>query len=280
MKRIITVLLLLSFLLLLTSCTDKSTASISSEATNQISTEDTTPTESNVIVENISTMEPSTEAMIEAVTESTEMLHSTLYIPDVDVEDVIHYFNEVCLDAEFVNSGDPSRLQKWLIPISYAIHGNYTDTDMEVFSQFVDWLNQVEGFPGISPVQDGQLANLNIHFCDEKEMRSIMGDNFSNMDGAVTFWYENDAIFNAIICYRTDVLQETRNSVILEEIYNGLGPIQDTDLRDDSIIYSGFSTPQSLTPMDELILRLLYQPAMECGMNAQQCEDVIRSLYY
>ena len=68
--------------------------------------------------------------------------------------------------------------------------------------------------------------------------------------------------------------------MILEEIYNGLGPIQDTQLRLDSIIYSGYSIPQSLTQVDELILRLLYHPQMQCGMNADACEEVIRQLYY
>ena len=42
--------------------------------------------------------------------------HSELYIPGVSVEDVIRYFNEVCLDAEFVNGGDPSLLQDGKIP--------------------------------------------------------------------------------------------------------------------------------------------------------------------
>ena len=87
-------------------------------------------------------------------------------------------------------------------------------------------------------------------------------------------------IHNAIICYRSDIDQQVRNSVILEEIYNGLGPIQDTDSRSDSIIYSGYSTPQNLTAIDELLLQLLYHPQLTCGMDRAQCEAVIRQLYY
>ena len=33
--------------------------------------------------------------------------HSSLYLPDNAVEDVILYFNEVCLDAEVNNGGNP-----------------------------------------------------------------------------------------------------------------------------------------------------------------------------
>lgn len=207
--------------------------------------------------------------------------HSPLYIPGVSVDDVIVYFNEVCLDAEFVNAGDPTKLQKWKDPIWYQIVGNYTKKDKEVLDTFVSWLNTVEGFPGMQETQEYALANLRIYFYDQAEYLTLMGDNFAGTDGGVTFWYNGaDEIYDAVIGYRTDISQEVRNSVILEEIYNGLGPIDDTLLRLDSVIYSGFSQPQSLSAIDELILKLLYHPQMPCGMDDTACEAVIRQLYY
>lgn len=244
-------------------------------------TETTAPTETTVTETTAPTTEETTEAT-SAPTEptETEALHSPLYLPDVPVEDVIRYFNEVCLDAEFVNGGDATRLQRWETPICYQLYGDYTEEDLAVLTGFADWLNTIEGFPGLSETPDPTQTNLRIHFCTQEEMISLMGDNFSYMDGGVTFWYMEDRIYDAIICYRTDLSQYLRNSVILEEIYNGLGPVQDTDLRYDSIIYSGFSEPQSLTQVDELLLKLLYHPRMQCGMTAAECEAVIRELYY
>jgi len=213
-------------------------------------------------------------------TEVIEPMHSDLYIEGLAVEDVITYFNEVCLNAEFVNSGDPCVVQKWMIPISYSIFGDYTPEDISALSIFLDQLNGINGFPGIAQADDTQNANLRIHFCTQEELIRLLGENFTNVDGGVTFWYMDDEIYDAIICCRTDLDQHLRNSVILEEIYNGLGPVQDTSLREDSIIFSGFSEPQELTPVDELILKLLYHPMMRCGMNAAECEAVIRELYY
>ena len=111
-------------------------------------------------------------------------------------------------------------------------------------------------------------------------MLDIMGPEVNNLDGAVTFWYTDDIVHNGIICYRTDLDQYLRNSVIIEEIYNGLGLIQDTSLREDSIIYSEFSTPQELTKIDELLLKILYSEEIKTGMSAEECEEVIRQLYY
>ena len=207
--------------------------------------------------------------------------HSELYIPTVSVEEAILYFNEVCLDAEIVNQGDPTKLQRWETPIRYICYGTLTDADRNTLNTFVDWLNTIEGFPGMQETQDPSLANLRIHFCDPAEYLTLMGDGFSGTDGGVTFWYNGaNEIYDAVIGYRTDVDQQIRNSVILEEIYNGLGPINDTELRRTSVIYAGFSTPQSLSEEDKLILKLLYHPQMQCGMDAAQCEAVIRQLYY
>ena len=221
------------------------------------------------------------ETAPETAPETAVLGHSELYIPDVSVEDVIIYFNEVCLDAEFVDGGDPTKLQKWETPIKYYCFGAPTDKDMEVLRSFADWLNAIEGFPGMSETDDPDLANLRINFCDQEEFVEFLGENYQGMDGGVTFWYNDlDEIYEAVIGYRTDISQEARNSVILEEIYNGLGPVQDTELRPDSLIYAGYSIPQWLTPVDELILKLLYHPKMKCGMKAAAVEAVIRQLYY
>ena len=216
-------------------------------------------------------------------TEATRPEHSELYIPDLSVEDVILYFNEVCLDAEYVeDDSNVSVIQKWQDTIFYFIEGPATEQDMEVLERFCAWLNEIPGFPGILPTDTAEAAGLRIHFCLKEEIPAMMGDNFQNSDGGVNIWWylSNNQIYDGTICCATDIDQYVRNSVILEEIFNGLGPLQDTQLRPDSISYSGFSTPQELTPVDALILKLLYHPDIRGGMSAEECEQVIRQLYY
>lgn len=231
-------------------------------------------------VEPVSTIAETQPAPATTAPPEMELPHSEFYLPGVEADTVIQYFGEVCLDAEMIHSGNPSMLQKWTVPIRYHIYGSPTQVDVRVLDSFFDWLNALEGFPGICPAQEGEMENLRIHFCDEAGMISRMGEEFRGLDGAVTFWYNDNEIYEAMICYRTDIDQYTRNSVILEELYNGLGPIQDTALRPDSIIYAGFSQPQQLTELDELILKLLYHPDILCGMDAAQCAGKIRQLYY
>lgn len=225
----------------------------------------------------------STELITEPETTTEETLppHSPLYIEGLDVEDVIVYFNEVCLDAEIVLAGNASLVQKWDTPIYCRIHGTMTDEDRQTLERFVQQINEIEGFPGFYITEDLDRVNLNMYFCDQAQLLNIMGSDFSGDDGAVTFWYDGfNAIYNENICIRTDLTQNVRNSVIQEEIYNGLGPVQDTQLRQDSLIYTGYSQPQEPTQIDMLLLKLLYHPDIECGMDAEECAEVIRTLYY
>ncbi|MBE6982203.1 MAG: DUF2927 domain-containing protein [Ruminococcaceae bacterium] len=234
----------------------------------------------NAIQEMLSPMEAVVTGWgIDAILNWTE--HSALYIPGVSVDDVIRWYNEVVLDAEFSSGGNASLVQKWAQPICYSIAGSPTQEDLALFSAFCDKLNQIPGFPGIRESAGIYETNLDIFFCPGSDFKSILGSNFVGMDGGVTFWYDDmNRIYDATICVRSDIAQYIRNSVLQEEIYNGLGPVQDTWLREDSLIYAGYSTPQEPTKVDWLLLKLLYHPDIQCGMNAAQCEAVIRSLYY
>ena len=223
---------------------------------------------------------PETTVPETTVPETTLPEHSDLYIPGISVEDVILWFNEVALDSEFSYGGDATVIQKWMDPITYSIYGNATTEDLQILESFTDWLNTLEGFPGIYPAQEDEPVNLRIHFGDAQMILDELGPDYQNVDGGIRYWYMDNVIYDAIIGYRDDISQYTRNSVILEEIYNGLGLVQDTSLREDSLIWQGFSEPQSLTEVDELLLKLLYHPDILCGMNAGECEAVIRDLYY
>ena len=79
-------------------------------------TQMTVPADAVILTEPEMTVEAMQE-LSEETALSTQPLHSRFYIPGVEVEDVILYFNEVCLDAEMIHSGNPKVLQKWTVPI-------------------------------------------------------------------------------------------------------------------------------------------------------------------
>ena len=274
MKRLIPCFLIVS---LLCGC-----SFLGSEPATTPQTEAPTIPETLTVIPTEEELPPETEPETEPETLSE---HSALYIPDLAVEDVIVYFNEVCLATEYATEGggDASLVQKWVTPIYYRLYDEYTDEDVTLIEQFAAELNALEGFPGMYPAEYEDQANLTISFWNQDRLTEELGYVVNNeiSDGIVHFWYNGDnELFDEEIGIRSDLSQYKRNPVILEEIYNGLGPVQDTVLREDSLIYQYYTIPEGLTEVDWLILKLLYHPDIRCGMDAAACEQVIRSLYY
>lgn len=218
-------------------------------------------------------------------TEENASEEATAMVPETDlpIDEVINYFCEVVLKTEYSDGvGDATLVQKWADKIRYRIYGEATEQDKRVLTGFIEQMNEIEGFPGIVPAGENDLTDLAIYFYDYEKFNQSFGEflNYELADGAVQYWYYTDTnvIYDARIGYRTDIDQYTRNSVILEEIFNGLG-ITDTVLREDSIAYQGFSQPQELSEIDWLMIKLLYHPKIEAGMNREECVKVIREIY-
>lgn len=276
--RILISLLLFFGLLACTACYPQEVVIPSTEPTTEATTE--APT-----TEAPTTEAPTTATPTETEPPETEPSHSALYLPEYSVEDVITYFNEVVLTIEYNNGdGDPSLVQKWLSPMYYRIEGSPSEQDLAVLEDFVAQLNEVPGFPRMEEVTDWEsLSNITVYFIDREPFEEIFSDvvhgDFAN--GAVEFWYYTDTneIYSASVGICLDVEQEPRLSILPEEIVNMLG-ITDTVLREDSIVYQYSDENFTLSDMDWLILKLLYSPEIQCGMTAEECEAVIRELYY
>ena len=54
----------------------------------------------------------------------------------------------------------------------------------------------------------------------------------------------------------------------------------DTELRTDSVVYQFSDENTSLSEIDIVILKLLYNEEIQCGMNFDSCAEIINKLYY
>lgn len=217
-------------------------------------------------------------------TETTAPAHSALYLPEYTSQQVWEYFEEVVLRAEYSDgTGNTALVQKWKEPIIYSIYGTPTEEDLSVLTALFAQLNEIPGFPGIYARAEGEPANLMIGFWDSEDFNMYFSDFLNGEDayGATQYWYYNDTneIYTADVGYRTDIDQSTRTSVLIEEIINMLA-VSDTVLRTDSIVYQYSNDNTALSDIDWLILKLLYHPAIQCGMNSDGCRTVIEELYY
>lgn len=278
MEKMRCIALVLSFALLLCACAGQTDESVFPAENSVLATEATAAPSSEPPAE---TTIPETTA---AESAPTVPLRSELYLPGYTADQITEYFEEVVLNMEYSDgTGDICRLQKWLTPIYYQVHGEATEEDLEVLSELCRQLNTNPGFPGIYPATEIPQQNVSISFLAPDAFRDSFSDvvNGEEANGAVQFWYYTltNELYTARIGCRTDLDQDTRSSVLQEEIINSLG-ITDTVLRPDSITYQYSDDNAALSDVDLLILKLLYDPAFQCGFDAQTCSALIQELYY
>ena len=226
---------------------------------------------------------PATTVPETTVPETTEPPQESMYLEGCPLETLLTYWDEVILHIEYNHgTGDPSVVQKWLEPIRCRIFGEPTEEDLRVLEGLFEDLNQINGFPGISMVEEGEAENLTLSFLGPEDFRNSFSDVVNGEDawGATEFWYYTDTndLYSARIGYRTDIDQTSRSSILLEEIINTLG-ITDTELREDSIVYQYSNDNLALSDEDWLILKLLYHPAIRPGMGTEECHMTLAEIY-
>jgi len=201
-----------------------------------------------------------------------------------NAEQIGDYFCEVVLSAEYsYGSGNQHALQKWKEPIYYTVYGEAGAEDLLLVADFAAQLNQIEGFPGMYAAENSEQENFSINLLNGKDMMISVGHIVQGEEAhGIALWdYYTDTneLYNVSIWVSTDIEQRVRNSVLLEEIVNSLGMGNDTELREDSIIYQSYSEPQELSEMDWVLLKLLYDKRMICGMTETDCRDLISEIY-
>ena len=280
-------LLVLVLALLLCACAGRKILSSSTTPpTNAEPSAEATGNPTEAPVPSHAPTEPPTEAT-EPTQEETEPSlppHSDLYLPEYTADQIFTYFEEVVLHVEYTDGeGNPALVQKWNAPIHYRTFGKPTEEDLAVLEALFAQLNEIPGFPGIYAADEDEPVDLFLFFLDPESFRAQFSEilNGEDANGATQFWYytATNEIYTANIGYRIDLDQATRSSILVEEIINTLG-ITDTVLREDSIVYQYSDENLTLSDVDWVIFRLLYDPAIQCGMDAESCRAIIETLYY
>ena len=190
---------------------------------------------------------------------------------------VKEHFSDCALGSEY--GGGARVVKKWTQPIYYTFVGTPLSGDVAYLERFMEALNGIYGFPGIYPATSSQSANLTIHFVrDEAEMYALTG--YQNANGLASIWYSTSTyeIVEGRVVYRNDMDGSNRRGVLIEELYQVMGILNDSYTYPESIVYQYYTDAQWPCSLDWAIMELLYHPDMRCGMNESTCMSVIDSL--
>ena len=183
-------------------------------------------------------------------------------------QEIIDYFCEVALDVEYGSTDNT--VIKWDRPINIFVSGAPTAADLERLGALIDALNGIAGFPGINSVDSAEAANLRISFVDAGTMLANTGSDFN---GYVRVSWNDHNIYSGDIYYLSDLTQERRNGVIVEELCQALGLLTDTYDYPESIFHQYYTDADWPCPLDWAIIELLYRSEIRPGMD----ESAVRS---
>lgn len=192
---------------------------------------------------------------------------------------IVDYFSDVVFSSEL--DGYVGKVCKWMSPVKYWIYGERNEEDLRLFDGLTEYLNGIEGFPGISEAENPDEANFEIYYTTEENMSNLFENYVPNSWGMASFWWREGTCEivrarAAIVCDETD--QYEKNTVVLEEITQAMGIGDDSYMYPESLYYQRWSQPQTMPYIDRCVLEILYNPMMEAGISEKEAIDIAYSI--
>lgn len=198
-------------------------------------------------------------------------------------------FFDVALKSEFKTGRSP--LLKWQQPIQYWVKHDVSNQNLhnELLDKHFQHLNQITKLP-FSKVTSRSKANMLIFFTKRSQWKDIvrreMGPNSAkNTYGSVCMFNirankSTSMITKAVIVIPVDQAREHGKlvSCIVEETTQALGLKNDSESAYPSI-FNDKTPDEFLTPLDIVLLKLMYDPEIKPGMNPAMLKPVLTKRY-
>jgi hypothetical protein len=187
--------------------------------------------------------------------------------------DELDYFYEIAFGAEFGSSTDV--LHKWKNDIRIKVFGTPTDVDLSTLNQVVDELNDLMTSLSVEIV-DGNFFEIEMHFAPEATFKTL-DPNYAptNMGFFWTWWWDNAITDARILISSVGITQKERSHLIREELTQSLGLMNDSYRYENSIFQQAWTNTIEYDPVDEAVIKLLYDPRIHSGMTRNSVERVL-----
>lgn len=214
----------------------------------------------------------------------TNITKSDVIVFNYPLQTVLAYFSEIA----FADEGEVALgvTRKWIKPIYYEIYGTADEVDVAVIRWAADYLNSINGFPGMFSATATNKANVKFYFGNLTFVQTALGITDNTVQSCTRIFYNADdyRIQLAKVGVVTDTTsREARNSLILEEILQMIGLNQNSLNYPQSLFYKANALPQVPDELDLALVRLLYSPVIKGGMNKADgvtaAADVLVSRY-
>jgi hypothetical protein len=189
--------------------------------------------------------------------------------------DELDYFVELACHQEY---GSAKNITKWNDEIRIDVHGFPNKKDKLTLQNVICEIDSLTG-DDLTIAINKNKSNLEICFYPHEFFNFIESHYVpGNLGYFYIYWNDQGEITKGKILISTNKLKQIeRNHIIREELTQSLGLLNDLNKYSDSIFYQDWTTTQTYSDIDKLMIQLLYQPFIKPNMTQQEIYDLFRS---
>ena len=196
--------------------------------------------------------------------------------------DVIDYFKDIALGFEFGNESNITR--KWNSEMKVFISGEPSFELLAEFEKIRTEINELatDGF-NVTVVNDSLQSNYYIFFglgTKYAEMFPSVSNLINSNWGLFNLWWNGQNQFYSGHMY-VDVIRANsveQKHLLREEFTQSLGLARDSQLYMESIFQSDWTTTIEYASIDQDLIRLLYHPEINVGLNEWEVDNALREI--
>ena len=202
-------------------------------------------------------------------------------LDEYDLE-VISYFKEIALGFEFGSSSQITR--KWCSDLKVFIGGETNSILLEELDNIISEISSLatDNF-NMEIVSDSSLSNYYLYFGKGEDYANLFPSQSSYVNsnwGLFSIWWNSVNCLNRghmyVDIYRAD--DKGQKHLLREELTQSLGLAKDSNKYQNSIFQSSWTTTTSFSQIDKDLIRLLYHPEMQTGLNESEVDVLLRHI--
>lgn len=179
-------------------------------------------------------------------------------------------------DAGTANAATP--LTRWETPIRICVTGSPSADDKDQLNKFImELATHCPNMPNISLVASELEANVVIYYGPLNKLSQHVDYYHEGNWGAFSYQYNgNYEIVSGKVGIATDKNNRaSKRHLLREELVGLFGLANDHEVYADSILYQQWTTVGQLSDVDWLMLNMIYDPDLSCGMSAGQAYRIL-----
>lgn len=175
------------------------------------------------------------------------------------------------------NSSTAIRLMRWEKTIKICVTGSPEKDDLEQLDLFImEIATHCPNMPNIRIVDNEKDANITIYYGPLDQLSKHVKYYHEGNWGAFSYSRTNYEVVSGQVGIATDVnTTASKRHLLREELVGLFGLPNDHEDYSDSILYQKWTTVGQLSEVDWLMLNMVYDPDLKCGMEAKEAREIL-----